>query len=166
MFRRLTIALPYLWLLALFLLPFAIVFRISLSEPVLAIPPYAPQFDLSAGWAAFLESLSQLSLGNYVWITEDRLYLNAYLSSLRIAAISTVLTLLVGFPLAYGMARAPTGLRPVLVMLVILPFWTSFLIRVYAWIGILSPNGFLSNALLWLGLIATPLVILNTETAG
>ena len=165
LFRRLTILIPYVWLLALFLLPFLIVFRISLSEPVLAMPPYMPQFDLSEGWAAFRENLSQLSLANYVWLAEDALYRNAYLSSLRIAFISTLLTLAIGFPLAYGMARAPDSLRPILLMLVILPFWTSFLIRVYAWIGILKPEGLLNQFLMWLGLIDDPLTILNTNTA-
>ncbi|QBK29550.1 ABC transporter permease subunit [Roseitalea porphyridii] len=165
LFRRLTILIPYLWLLALFLLPFLIVFRISLSEPVLAMPPYMPQFDLSEGWAAFRENLSQLSFANYVWLTEDALYRNAYFSSLRIAFISTLLTLAIGFPLAYGMARAPENLRPILLMLVILPFWTSFLIRVYAWIGILKPEGLLNQFLMWLGLIDDPLTILNTNTA-
>ncbi|MEQ8399598.1 MAG: ABC transporter permease subunit [Roseitalea porphyridii] len=165
LFRRLTILIPYLWMLALFLLPFLIVFRISLSEPVLAMPPYMPQFDLSEGWAAFRENLSQLSFANYVWLTEDALYRNAYFSSLRIAFISTLLTLAIGFPLAYGMARAPENLRPILLMLVILPFWTSFLIRVYAWIGILKPEGLLNQFLMWLGLIDDPLTILNTNTA-
>ncbi|WP_306119189.1 MULTISPECIES: ABC transporter permease subunit [unclassified Roseitalea] len=164
-FRRIAIVVPYLWLLALFLLPFLIVFRISLSEPVLAMPPYAPQFDWSAGWQEFLEALSQLSPANYLWLAEDALYRNAYLSSLRIALISTALTLLIGFPLAYGMARAPERLRPILLMLVILPFWTSFLIRVYAWIGILKPEGLLNQFLMWIGVIGEPLTILNTDTA-
>ena len=165
LFRRIAILVPYVWLLALFLLPFLIVFRISLSEPALAIPPYAPQFDLSAGWAAFLDALSRLSTANYVWITQDPLYVNAYLSSLRIAFVSTLLALAIGFPLAYGMARAPAGLRPILLMAVILPFWTSFLIRVYAWIGILKPQGLLNQLLTALGLIDAPLIILNTEMA-
>ena len=165
LFRRLTILIPYLWLLALFLLPFLIVFRISLSEPVLAMPPYMPQFDLAEGWRGLRDGLSQLSLENYIWLTEDALYRNAYLSSLRIASVATFLTLLIGFPLAYGMARAPEGLRPILLMLVILPFWTSFLIRVYAWIGILRTEGFLNQFLMWIGVIDSPLVILNTDTA-
>ena len=165
LFRRLTILIPYVWLLALFLLPFLIVFRISLSEPVLAMPPYLPQFDLNEGWQAFVDGLRQLSFANYTWLAEDALYRNAYLSSLRIAFISTFLTLLIGFPLAYGMARAPENLRPILLMLVILPFWTSFLIRVYAWIGILKPEGLLNQFLMWIGVIDSPLTILNTDTA-
>lgn len=165
LFRRLTIAVPYIWLLALFLVPFLIVLRISFSEPVIAIPPYAPQFDLSAGWQALTDSFSQLSFSNYAWLFSDALYTNAYLSSLRIAAISTFITLLIGFPLAYGMARAPTSLRPILLMLVILPFWTSFLIRVYAWIGILKPEGLLNQFLLSINVIDEPLQILNTDNA-
>ncbi|MGB7433233.1 MAG: ABC transporter permease subunit [Ahrensia sp.] len=165
LFKRITIGIPYLWLLALFLLPFLIVFRISLSEPALAMPPYTPLIELSAGWSALMDAIGKLNFLNYEFLASDSLYINSYLSSLRIAAISTLLTLLIGFPLAYGMAKAPTGLRPILLMLVILPFWTSFLIRVYAWIGILKPEGLLNQFLLWLGLIDTPLQILNTNTA-
>jgi putrescine transport system permease protein len=144
--RRLTlIAIPYLWLLALFLVPFLIVMKISLSEYALSIPPYSPYLDLSAGWAGLLKFLSQLDLENYIFLTTDDLYWKAYLSSLKIATLSTVITLLVGFPLAYGMARAATEWRPTLLMLVILPFWTSFLIRVYAWMGLLSQEGLINQ---------------------
>ena len=144
--RRLNlIAIPYLWLLALFLVPFLIVMKISLSEYALSIPPYSPYLDLSAGWAGLVKFLSQLDLENYIFLTTDDLYWKAYLSSLKIAKISTVITLLVGFPLAYGMARAATEWRPTLLMLVILPFWTSFLIRVYAWMGLLSQEGLISE---------------------
>ncbi|MBE1297172.1 ABC transporter permease subunit [Phycobacter azelaicus] len=156
------IAIPYLWLLALFLVPFAIVLKISLSDVALARPPYMPQFDWATGIWAFL---SELDFENFVWLTQDDLYWKAYLSSLQIAFFSTLLTLLVGYPMAYGMARAPEEWRATLMMLVILPFWTSFLIRVYAWMGILSNEGFLNQALLWLGLINEPLTILNTNTA-
>lgn len=164
--RRLTlIAIPYLWLLALFLVPFLIVMKISLSEYALSIPPYGPYLDLSAGWAGLVKFLSQLDLENYIFLTTDDLYWKAYLSSLKIATLSTVITLLVGFPLAYGMARAATEWRPTLLMLVILPFWTSFLIRVYAWMGLLSQEGLINQLLLWLGVINAPLMILNTPTA-
>ncbi|MDV7143058.1 ABC transporter permease subunit [Tropicimonas sp. TH_r6] len=163
--RTLLILVPYLWLLALFLVPFGIVFKISLSDTALAIPPYMPTLDLSAGWSGFTEFLSELDFENYVFLTEDDLYLKAYLSSLSIALTSTVLTLLVGFPIAYGMANAPEHWRPALMMLVILPFWTSFLIRVYAWMGILSNEGFLNQFLLWTGIIAEPLQIMNTNKA-
>jgi putrescine transport system permease protein len=163
--RRIVVAIPYVWLLVFFLLPFLIVFRISLSEPALAMPPYLPQFPLGESWDVLRDKLGQLTLENFSFLATDALYINAYLSSLRIAAISTFLTLLIGFPLAYGMARASEGLRPILLMLVILPFWTSFLIRVYAWIGILKPEGLLNQLLLTLGVIKEPLTILNTETA-
>jgi len=162
---RLVIAVPYLWLLIFFLIPFVIVFKISLSEVAMAIPPYTPAFNLSAGWQAIREDFAQFSWDNYVWLVEDPLYYKAYLSSLLIAAVSTVLTLIVGYPIAYGMARAPATVRPTLLMLVILPFWTSFLIRVYAWIGILKPEGLLNQFLLWAHVIDTPLNILNTNTA-
>jgi putrescine transport system permease protein len=164
-FKRVTIGLPYLWLCLLFLLPFLIVLRVSFSEPVLAMPPFAPQFDLTEGWQAFTDAVSQFTLYNFQFVLEDSLYTNAYLSSLRIALISTFLTLAIGFPLAYGMARAPMTIRPVLLMLVILPFWTSFLIRVYAWIGILKPEGLMNQFLMGTGIISTPLRIYNTEIA-
>ena len=163
--QRIVIWLPYLWLFVLFLLPFLIVFKVSLSEYALSIPPYTPQFDLSAGWDAFWARISELSLYNYLWLTEDSLYFNAYISSVKIAFISTLLTLLVGYPMAYGMAQASDRMRPILLMLVILPFWTSFLIRVYAWIGILKPEGLLNQFLGSLGLIDEPLIILNTPIA-
>ncbi len=160
--RYLLIALPYLWLLALFLIPFAIVFKISLSDAAIARPPYVPQFSWSEGIRSFL---SQLDIENYTFLTTDDLYWKAYLSSLKIALFSTGLTLLVGFPIAYGMARAPDEWRPTLMMLVILPFWTSFLIRVYSWKAILSQEGLLNQFLSWLGVIDQPLIILNTNIA-
>ncbi|MBX3567847.1 MAG: ABC transporter permease subunit [Rhizobiaceae bacterium] len=159
--NRVVIAVPYLWLLFFFLIPFIIVFKISLSQTAIAMPPYTPVFGLDTLW----EALGELSFDNYLWLTEDPLYFNAYISSVVIAAISTFLTLLVGFPIAYGMARAPSAIRPTLLMLVILPFWTSFLIRVYAWIGILKPEGLLNQLLMTLHVIDEPLVILNTHTA-
>jgi ABC-type spermidine/putrescine transport system, permease component I len=164
-FSRLVIILPYAWLLFFFLVPFFIVLKISLSEPAMSMPPYSPTFDLADGLGGLFEAVKQLSFTNYIWLTEDALYVNAYISSFVIAAVSTFLTLLIGFPLAYGMARAPSTLRPTLLMLVILPFWTSFLIRVYAWIGILKPEGLLNQFLLAIGVIDTPLNILNTNTA-
>jgi putrescine transport system permease protein len=163
--NRLVIAIPYIWLLIFFLLPFLIVFRVSISVLEYGQPPYAPQFDFAQGWSGFVDNLSMFNLDNYVFLFSDSLYRNAYLSSVVIAFFSTIFTLMIGFPLAYGMARAPQKLRPILLMLVILPFWTSFLIRVYAWIGILKPEGLLNQFLLWLGIIDTPLQILNTNTA-
>jgi putrescine transport system permease protein len=162
---RLTIIVPYLWLLIFFLVPFLIVFKISMSTTTIAMPPYTPVFDLSAGWGAFVEGLREFTHENYLWLWDDALYINAYLNSVRLAAISTALTLLIGYPMAYAMARAPSSLRTVLLMLVILPFWTSFLIRVYAWIGILRPEGLLNQFLFFLGVIDRPLVIMGTDTA-
>ncbi len=164
--RRFTlIAIPYAWLLALFLVPFLIVFKISLSDLAMAIPPYTPNLDLSTGWAGFKDFLSQLDFENFIWLTQDDLYWKAYLSSAKIAAISTILTIIVGFPIAYGMARAPEEWRATLLMLVILPFWTSFLIRVYSWMGILSQEGYLNQFLMSIGVISEPLIILNTNIA-
>lgn len=158
--RFVLIAVPYTWLLALFVIPFVIVFKISLSDIALAIPPYTP--TLTDGIGPFF---SALDFENFVFLTSDDLYWKAYASSLRIAAISTALALLLGYPMAYAMARAPEEWRPTLMMLIILPFWTSFLIRVYAWMGILSQEGFLNQFLMWIGLIQEPLTILNTTTA-
>jgi putrescine transport system permease protein len=160
--ERLVIVVPYLWLLVFFLVPFVIVLKISLSQVATAIPPYAPVIDGLDGIGA---KLRELSLDNYLWLTDDPLYFNAYITSVTVAAVSTLLTLLVGYPIAYGMARAPASLRPLLVMLVILPFWTSFLIRVYAWIGILKPEGLLNQFLQWLGVIDQPLIITETYWA-
>jgi putrescine transport system permease protein len=163
--RRLTAglvpALPYLWLGVLFLVPFLIVLKISLSDPAVAQPPYKPVFE----WSDIAGFFSSLDLENFALLTEDDLYFRATLSSVRIAAVSTLLLLLVGFPIAYGMARAPERFRTLLVAAIILPFWTSFLIRIYAWVAILKPEGLLTQALMGIGLISEPLDILNTETA-
>ena len=165
-FRRLfLIGLPYLWLLALFLIPFGIVLKISLSDIALAIPPYTPTLDFSEGLAGLGRFFSALDFENFTWLTQDELYWRAYLSSLQIAVIATLITLVVGFPIAYGMARAPEEWRQTLMMLVILPFWTSFLIRVYSWMGILGREGVLNQVLMWSGIISEPLTILNTNTA-
>jgi putrescine transport system permease protein len=163
--NRLVVLVPYVWLLFFFLLPFLLVLKIALSDLEYGQPPYTPQFSLAESWGTIADKLSQLDVENFTFLVGDSLYINSYLSSLRIALVSTILTLIIGFPLAYGMARAPTGLRPLLLMLVILPFWTSFLIRVYAWIGILKQEGLLNQLLLWLGIIDTPLEILSTNTA-
>lgn len=162
---RLVIIIPYAWLLFFFLIPFFIVFRISLSQTAVAMPPYTPVFDLAGGLSGILEGMREFSVDNYVWLTEDVLYFNAYVSSVVIAAVSTFLTLLIGYPIAYGMAQAPRSIRPTLLMLVILPFWTSFLIRVYAWIAILKPEGLLNQFLITIGVIDQPLIILNTNWA-
>ncbi|EUC00245.1 ABC-type transporter, integral membrane subunit [Rhizobium sp. CF080] len=148
--RWLVVAVPYVWLLLFFAAPFLIIFKISLSETAIAMPPYTPLFD---GFGAIGDFVSELDFDNYLFLTDDPLYIEAYLSSLRIAVISTFLLLLIGYPMALAMARAPTMLRPTLVMLVILPFWTSFLIRVYAWIGILKPDGLLTLLFQSVGLL-------------
>jgi putrescine transport system permease protein len=163
--RWLVILVPYLWLLVLFLIPFAIVIKISLSQTAVAQPPYTPVFDLSGGLQGILDGIKEFTVANYIWLTEDALYTRAYLSSLWIALVSTALILIVGYPIAYGMARAPRAWQPALVMLVVLPFWTSFLIRVYAWIGILKKEGLLNQFLLLTGVIDEPLTILNTNWA-
>jgi putrescine transport system permease protein len=163
--RALIILLPYTWLLVFFLVPFLIVLKISLSDTVVAQPPYQPVLDLSQGWHGIVEFLSGLDFESFTWLLEDSLYINAFLSSLKIAVISTVLALVAAFPLAYGMARAPRNWRPALVMAIILPFWTSFLIRVYAWIGILRTEGLLNQFLLWTGMISEPLQVMNTNVA-
>ena len=160
--RFILIAVPYIWLLALFLVPFLIVLKISLSDIALARPPYMPQFSWADGIWDFI---SQLDFENFIFLTSDDLYWKAYLSSVQIALTSTVLALLVAYPIAYGMARAPEEWRATLMMLVILPFWTSFLIRVYSWMGILSNEGFLNQFLMGIGIISEPLTILNTNTA-
>ncbi|MGD9842270.1 MAG: ABC transporter permease subunit [Steroidobacteraceae bacterium] len=161
--RTAVIALPYLWLLLFFAIPFVIVLKISLSRSMIAIPPYEPLLQ----WVG--ERLTDLRLninpGNFLYLWEDSLYAHALIKSLQVAAVSTVITLLIGYPLAYAIARAEAKWRGILLMLVILPFWTSFLLRVYAWIGILKNNGLLNNLLLWMGVIDRPIVILQTDFA-
>ncbi|KQM35559.1 MULTISPECIES: ABC transporter permease [Rhizobium/Agrobacterium group] len=160
----LVVAVPYFWLFLFFAAPFFIIVKISLSDTAIAMPPYVPVFE---GFSRIGEFFSQLDFDNYIFLTEDPLYIEAYLSSLRIAVISTVLLLLVGYPMALAMARAPSHVRPTLVMLVILPFWTSFLIRVYAWIGILKPEGLLTVLFQSLGLLGPDeqVNIFRTETS-
>ncbi|OHV75790.1 ABC transporter permease subunit [Rhizobium sp. LCM 4573] len=148
--RWLVVVVPYIWLLLFFAAPFFIIVKISLSDTAIAMPPYTPVFQ---GFGAIRDFFSQLDMENYLFLTEDPLYVQSYLSSLRIALISTILLLLIGYPIALAMARAPTTIRPLLVMLVILPFWTSFLIRVYAWIGILKPDGLLTLLLQTVGFL-------------
>jgi putrescine transport system permease protein len=163
--RRLVIALPYLWLAIFFLIPFLIVLKISLSQTAIAQPPYEPVLDLTAGVAGLKAFLARLSFDNYATLVSDPLYLLSYLKSLEIAAISTLLLLLMGFPIAYGMTRLPRHAQPLIVMLVVLPFWTAFLIRIYAWINILQHDGVLNRALQGLGVIDEPLAWLSSDTA-
>lgn len=160
--RRLVVAVPYLWLALFFLAPFVIVLRMAFSQAATALPPYAPHWE---GLAQLGDFLSQLDIANFSLLGDDPLYWQSYLYSLRIAALTTVFALTIGYPLAYAMASAPARWRGLLLVFVILPFWTSFLIRVYAWIGILRPEGLLDATLAFLGFEAEPLRLLNTETA-
>ncbi|MBX3519493.1 MAG: ABC transporter permease subunit [Xanthobacteraceae bacterium] len=164
-FNKVTVAVPFLWLAAFFLLPFLIVFKISLSDDAVAQPPYLPVFHFSEGWAAIRAKLLQLDLDNYTFVLGDWLYVYSYLQSIVLAAIATVILVITGYPVAYAIARAPRNWRPILLLLVVLPFFTSFLIRVYAWIGILSREGLLNELLLSLGVISAPLEILSTNVA-
>jgi putrescine transport system permease protein len=162
--RWLVVLIPYLWMVLFFLTPFLIIVKISLSDTAIAMPPYTPVLE---SLSAIGDFVGQLDFENYLFLTEDPLYVNAYFSSLRIASISTLLLLLIGYPMALAMARASVSIRPTLVMLVILPFWTSFLIRVYAWIGILKPEGLLTVLLQSLGLMdeGSQVQIFRTEIA-
>jgi putrescine transport system permease protein len=162
---RLVVLLPYLWLVIFFLVPFVIVLKISLSQTALAQPPYVPVFDLAAGWAGLMEFTTQLSVDSFRLLSSDSIYLLSYLRSLQIAALSTILLLAIGYPIAYGMARAPRAWQPLLVMAVVLPFWTSFLIRIYAWINILQRDGLLNDVLMRLHVIHTSAAWLSSDTA-
>jgi putrescine transport system permease protein len=162
---RLVAIVPYAWLIAFFLAPFLIVLKLSLSETALAQPPYLPVFDLAAGWQGLKDFVDGLSFDNYVLLFTDSLYIGSYLRSLTIAAASTAMLLVIGFPIAYALARMPPRLQSVLVVLVILPFWTSFLIRVYAWINILQSDGLLNQTLLFLRVIDEPLTWLASDSA-
>ena len=158
--RHAVIGVPFVWLLLFFLLPFAIVLKISFAEVDVAIPPYTEIVSWADNHLSVL-----LNLGNYAILGEDELYVAAYLGSLKIAAIGTLLCLLIGYPMAYAISRASKEMQTVWLLLVMMPTWTAILIRVYAWMGILSNNGLLNSALLGLGLIDAPLQILNTDLA-
>ncbi|MFO1142030.1 MAG: ABC transporter permease subunit [Amaricoccus sp.] len=159
--KGLVIAVPVIWLVVFFLIPFLVVAKISLSESAIAQPPYLPLVE----WTEDQQAVITLNFGNFSYLFDDPLYLKAYLSSLKIAFISAVLALLVGYPIAYYIARSPDPRRSILLTLVILPFWTSFLLRVYAWQGFLRSNGIINNFLLWTGIIDQPLVMLQTPFA-
>lgn len=159
--RWAVISVPYVWLLVFFAIPFLIVLKISFSKLAIAMPPYTPVLEYVDNALTL-----KLNLSNYLALVTDAQYVRAYLSSIKIAAISTLLALLVGYPIAYAIARLPPASRSIALMLVILPSWTSFLIRVYAWIGILKNNGLLNNWLMKLGLIDQPLQILYTPLAA
>lgn len=160
--RALVIGVPGLWLLLFFLIPFVIVLKISFAETRwLGSPPYSPLFE----WVNSQFLQVRLNTGNYLFLLRDSLYVQAFLSSVKVAAISTLLCLLLGYPMAYGIARARPMWRNTLLLLIILPFWTSFLLRVYAWIGLLRNNGLINNLLQALGIIDEPLIMMQTDFA-
>ncbi|GMU68104.1 MAG: ABC transporter permease [Steroidobacteraceae bacterium] len=159
--KRLVIAVPYLWLLLFFLIPFIIVFKISFSEVRLAMPPYAPLWE----WVSERAVDVRLNFGNYLFLLTDDLYVSAYLYSLKVAAISTLFCLLIAYPMAYGIARSSPATRNLYLMLIILPFWTSFLLRVYAWIGLLQNNGVINKVLMTIGIIDEPITMMQTDFA-
>jgi putrescine transport system permease protein len=162
---RLAAIAPYLWMVLFFLVPFGFVLKISLSQTAIAQPPYVPVFDLTQGLAAIKAALAGLSPDNFKLLISDNLYISSYLRSLVVAAISTSILLAIGYPIAYGMARLPRKWQGLAMMLVIVPFWTSFLIRIYAWINILQHDGLLNQTLLALHVISTPVVWLSTDSA-
>jgi putrescine transport system permease protein len=156
---------PYVWMLLFFLVPFGFVLKISLSQTAIAQPPYLPLFDPTEGWAAIKAAFAALSPENFRLIVSDDLYVLSYLRSLIVAVVSTATLLAIGYPIAYGMARLPRRWQAVAMMLVIVPFWTSFLIRIYAWINILQHDGLLNQILLALHLVSRPVVWLSTDSA-
>jgi putrescine transport system permease protein len=157
LWQRTVIGVPYLWLFIFFLAPFGIILKISFADPLIALPPFTPFFGTDHGILATLD--------NYRFLTEDDLYWISYFKSIKIALVSTMLCLLLGYPMAYGIARAQGAWRNILLLLVILPFWTSFLLRVYAWMGMLSSKGMVNAFLLWTGLTEQPLQLLYTDFA-
>jgi putrescine transport system permease protein len=162
---RLAAIAPYLWMLLFFLVPFGFVLKIALSQTAIAQPPYVPVFDIATGWDSFKTALSALSFDNFKLLISDDLYIFSYARSLVVAITSTAILLLIGYPVAYGMSRLPLRWQPVAMMLVIVPFWTSFLIRIYAWINVLQHDGLLNKVLLALGIVDKPLVWLATDSA-
>jgi putrescine transport system permease protein len=162
---RLAAIAPCLWMALFFFVPFLFVLKISLSQTAIAQPPYTPVFDVAEGWEAIKAAFAALSLDNFRLLVSDDLYVLSYLRSLMVAAVSTSILLVIGYPIAYGMARLPQRWQAIAMMLVIVPFWTSFLIRIYAWINILQHDGLLNQVLLVLHLVSTPVVWLSTDGA-
>jgi len=158
---RLALLLPYAWLLLFFLAPFAIILKISLAEPLVAQPPFTPLID----WARDGLDRLQWTWDNYLFLFEDRFYVTIYLSSLKMALVATVLCLLLGYPIAYYIARQPQHRRNLLLLGVIVPFWISFLLRAYAWIGLLNTHGLVNDLLLRLGIVDHPLPLLYNDFA-
>lgn len=157
LWQRITVAIPYAWLLIFFLAPFAIILKISFAEPIIALPPFTPFFGE--------DGKPDATLGNYVFLLTDKLYVITYLKSVLMAAMATILCLALGFPMAYGIARAESSTRNILLLLVILPFWISFLLRVYAWMGLLNNYGVINNLLMSIGIIDQPLHLIYTDFA-
>jgi putrescine transport system permease protein len=158
---RAALTLPYFWLLLFFLAPFAIILKISVADPVVALPPFTPLIDWAAqGWERI-----HVTLDNFLFLFQDRYYAVIYLNSIKLAAISTLLCLLLGYPMAYFIARQPARWRNLLLLGIILPFWISFLLRVYAWIGLLNTHGVINTTLLWLGLIDQPVQLIYNDFA-
>ena len=162
---RLAAVAPYLWMVLFFLVPFGFVLKISLSQTVIAQPPYTPVFDFTAGREALAAAFAQLSFDNFRLLFQDDLYILSYVRSLVVAVTSTLILLVIGYPIAYGMSRLPQRWQGLAMMLVIVPFWTSFLIRIYAWINILQHDGLLNQILLALHIVSTPVVWLSTDSA-
>lgn len=158
---RTALTVPYFWLLLFFLAPFAIIVKISLADPLVALPPFTPLLD----WAAQGWDRIYVTLDNYLFLFQDRYYAVIYLSSIKLAAVSTLLCLLLGYPMAYFIARQPPRRRNLLLLGIILPFWISFLLRVYAWIGLLNTNGVINNFLQWAGVIDQPLPLIYNDFA-
>ena len=155
--QRFAVAIPYLWLLIFFLAPFAIILKISVADPIMAQPPFTPAFDDAGGL--------QISADNYAFLLTDKLYAITYLKSVLMALSATALCLLLGFPIAYGIARAESATRNILLLLIVLPFWISFLLRVYAWMGLLNNYGVINNLLMWLGITEQPIPMMYTDFA-
>ena len=155
------IAVPFYWLLIFFLAPFVIVFKISVAESLIASPPFSPLFEIAQNGALSVH----LVFDNYAYLWEDSLYIKTYVNSIRISTISTILCLLLGYPIAYAIVRSTPTTRFVLLMLVILPFWTSFLLRIYAWMGLLADQGTINNILIYFGLINRPIRLMYSEFA-
>ena len=159
--RTVLIFVPYFWLFLFFLVPFGIVLKISLAEAVIARPPFTPLLEWVDG--TILEI--RITFDNFLFLIEDPLYWTGYLNSLKLATISTICCLLLGYPMAYAIARASKSMRNVYLMMIILPFWTSFLLRIYAWMGMLNNNGVINSLLSWLGVISEPIGFMHTEFA-
>ena len=159
--KSVVVFIPYFWLLLFFLAPFFIVLKISLAEPAIASPPYQPM----TLWVD--DGIVQIKLvfENFVYLWEDDLYFNTYINSIKISSISTLLCLLIGYPMAYAIVRASHTYKHILLMLIILPFWTSFLLRVYAWMGLLADQGTINNVLIFFGIIDDPVRLLYTPFA-